>query len=199
MKRIIISLLLVMGCSVLAYAGDKTLSKSGVVDDEEIFLTEKLSTRYDTFIINDFPTDDAELENISADEKKELAEYRPRIVSNFTENVVKYVKKKTDFKTVLSNSPAKGKAVILEGRFTKFNAGQGAAKFWLGAFAPKGAKTNLSMEGKLKDAATGKVLATFKNTRSGNEGSVMGFMGKVFEIQAKDAGEEIAEFIGKLY
>jgi hypothetical protein len=199
MKRIIFSMLLVMSCTVFAYAEDKTLSKPGVVDDEEIFLTEKLSTQYDTLIIKDFPTEDAELENINADEKKELTEYRPRIVKNFTESVVKYVKKKTAFKTVESNSAAKGKAVILEGKFTKFNAGQGAAKFWLGAFAPKGAKTNLSMEGKLKDASTGKILATFKNTRSGSEGSALGFMGKVFEIQAKDAGEEIAEFIEKLY
>lgn len=199
MKRIICSLLLVISCTVLAYAGDKTLSKPGVVDEEEIFLTERLSTQYDTIIIKDFPTDDAELENINADEKKELAEYRPRIVKNFTESVLKYVKKKTGFKTVESNSATKRGAVILEGRFTKFNAGHGAAKVWLGVFAPSSAKTNLSMEGKLKDASTGKVLATFKNTRSGSEGGVIGFMGKVFEIQSKDAGEEIAEFIGKLY
>jgi hypothetical protein len=185
--------------AIPALAGDKTLGKPGVLNDEEILLSEKLSAQYDTFIVKDFPTDGAELENINADEKKELAEYRPSIVKNFTESVVKSVKKRTGFKTVMSNSGAKGKAVILEGKFVKFNAGQGAAKIWLGMFAPSSAKTNITIEGKLKDAKTGKVLATFKNTRSGSEGGNIGFMGKIFEIQAKDAGDEVAEFIEKLY
>jgi hypothetical protein len=199
MKKIISSLLLVMIWAVLVHAGDTTLSKPEVLGEEKVFLTEKLSTKYDTFIVKDFTTEGSEIVNMDKDEQDKLKEVRPEIVSTLTENIVKYVKKETDFKKVASNVAPTGKAVILEGKFTKFNAGQGAAKVFLGWFAPEGAKTNISVSGRLLDAKTGKELATFSDTRSGSEGGAVGFVGTVFKIQAKDEGEEIAKFVKKLY
>jgi hypothetical protein len=199
MKKIISSLLLVMIWAVLVHAGDTTLSKPEVLGEEKVFLTEKLSTKYDTFIVKDFTTEGSEIVNMDKDEQDKLKEVKPEIVSTLTENIVKYVKKETDFKKVASNVAPTGKAVILEGKFTKFNAGQGAAKVFLGWFAPEGAKTNISVSGRLLDAKTGKELATFSDTRSGSEGGAVGFVGTVFKIQAKDEGEEIAKFVKKLY
>jgi hypothetical protein len=199
MKKIISSLLLVMSWAVLVHAGDTTLSKPEVLGEEKVFLTEKLSTKYDTFIVKDFTTEGSEIVNMDKDEQDKLKEVKPEIVSTLTENIVKYVKKETDFKKVASNVAPTGKAVILEGKFTKFNAGQGAAKVFLGWFAPEGAKTNISVSGRLLDAKTGKELATFSDTRSGSEGGAVGFVGTVFKIQAKDEGEEIAKFVKKLY
>jgi hypothetical protein len=199
MKKIISSLLLVMSWAVLVHAGDTTLSKPEVLGEEKVFLTEKLSTKYDTFIVKDFTTEGSEIVNMDKDEQDKLKEVKPEIVSTLTENIVKYVQKDTDFKKVASNVAPTGKAVILEGKFTKFNAGQGAAKVFLGWFAPEGAKTNISVSGRLLDAKTGKELATFSDTRSGSEGGAIGFVGLVFKIQAKDEGEEIAKFVKKLY
>jgi hypothetical protein len=199
MKKVISSMLIVMSWTVLVHAGDKTLSKPDVLGEEKIFLTEKLSKSYDTFIVKDFTTDGAEIVNMDKDEQEKLKEVKPEIVSNLTENIVKYVKKKADFATVSSNVAPTGKAVILEGKFTRFNAGQGAAKVFLGMFAPESSKTNISVSGRLLDANTGKELATFSDTRSGNEGTSVGFVGIVYKIQAKDEGEEIAKFIKKLY
>jgi hypothetical protein len=188
-----------MSWVVLVHAGDTTLSKPEVLGEEKVFLTEKLSTKYDTFIVKDFTTEGSEIVNMDKDEQDKLKEVKPEIVSTLTENIVKYVKKETDFKKVASNVAPTGKAVILEGKFTKFNAGQGAAKVFLGWFAPEGAKTNISVSGRLLDAKTGKELATFSDTRSGSEGGAVGFVGTVFKIQAKDEGEEIAKFVKKLY
>ncbi|MFA7403101.1 MAG: DUF4410 domain-containing protein [Pelobacteraceae bacterium] len=199
MKKIISSLLLVVSCAVLAHAGDTTLSKPDVLGEEKIFLMEKMSTKYDTFIVKDFTTEGVEIANMDKDEQEKLKEVKPEIVSTLTENIVKYVKKNTDFKKVASNTSPTGKAVILEGKFTKFNAGHGAAKVFLGWMAPESTKTNISVTGRLIDAKTGKELATFSDTRSGSEGGSVGFVGIVFKIQAKDEGEEIAKFVKKLY
>jgi hypothetical protein len=199
MKRILVSALFVIFGAGSVYAGDKPLSKPNVLGEESVSITEKLSTQYDTFIVKDFTTEGAEIVNMDNDEKAKLDEVKKDIVKTLTENIVNYVKKETNFKTVSSNTAPSGKAVVLEGKFTKFNAGQGAAKIFLGWMAPQGAKTNISVSGRLIDAKSGKELANFSDTRSGGEGATMGFVGYVFQVQAKGEGEEIAHFVKKLY
>jgi hypothetical protein len=184
---------------VTVNAGDKPLPKPDVLGEESVTITERLSAQYDTFIVKDFSTEGAEIVNMDDDEKAKLAEVKSEIIMIMTENIVKYVKKDTQFKKVVSNMKPSGNAVILEGKFTKFNAGNGAAKIFLGHFAPTGAKTNITVSGRLLDAKTGKELASFSDTRSGGEGAQVGFVGYLFKVQAKDEGEEIANFVTKLY
>ncbi len=198
MKRVIGILMLIMGWVMVAHAGDSALSKPGVLGEENVFLTEKLSAKYDTFIVKDFPTSGAEIANMDKDEQARLKEVKPEITRALTESLVEQLKDRTKAR-VTTGKGTSGRAVIVEGKFTKFNAGHGAAKVFLGWMAPEGSKTNVSVTGKLIDAKTRKVLATFSDTRSGHEGSTIGFVGLVFKIQAKDEGEEIAKFIEKLY
>lgn len=199
MKRLATVVLLVMGWTVLAYAGDGSLAKPGVLGEETIFMTEKLSAKYDTLLVKDFTIDGAEIVSMDKDEQAKLREIKPDIVKTLSESIVMNVKNDTKFAKVVTKGAPSTRTVILEGKFTKFNAGQGAAKIFLGWMAPESAKTNISVSGRLIDGKSGKVLATFSDTRSGNEGSTLGFVGLVFKIQAKDEGEEIAKFIEKLY
>lgn len=198
MKKFMFAVLFCMGLAVSANAADNTLSKPDVLGQETIFLTEKLSAKYDTIIIRNFTTEGAEIANMDKDEQAKLREVKPEIVKILTESIVEHVKKDTKFK-VSTKGASSGRTVILEGKFTKFNAGHGAAKVMLGWMAPEGAKTNIAVSGRLIDARSGRELATFSDTRSGHEGSSIGFVGLVFKIQAKDEGEEIAKFIEKLY
>lgn len=199
MKGLVSVVLLVMSWTVLAQAGESTLPKPGVLGEETVFLTEKLSARYDGIIVRDFAVEGAEIVNMDKDEQAKLREVKPEIVKTLTESIVKALKGETRFARVSSKGGAAAKTVILEGKFTRFNAGHGAAKVFLGWMAPESAKTNISVSGRLIDARSGKELATFSDTRSGHEGGAIGFVGLVFKIQAKDQGEEIAKFIGKLY
>lgn len=199
MKKLVLSILLVVGWTVFAHAGDGTLSKPGVLGEENIFLTERLSAKYDSIIIRDFVIDGAEIVSMDKDEQAKLKEIKPDIVKTLSESIVRKVKSDTRFARVSTKGASSGRTVILEGKFTKFNAGQGAAKIFLGWMAPESAKTNISVSGRLIDARSGKELATFSDTRSGHEGTALGFVGLVFKIQAKDEGEEIAKFIEKLY
>ncbi len=202
MKR----MLMVLGATVtltltgagMVFAEDKPLSKPEVLGEETIFTAERLA-KYDTVIVKDFSTEGAEFVNLDDEEKKMVADITPEIVKNLTDSTVKYLKKSGKFKSVKGNAAPTGKAIVVEGKFTRFNGGIGAAKFFLGFMAPEGAKTNISVSGRLLDAKTGKELAKFNDTRSGGEGGGLGRIKGVMPVQATDEGEEIANFIEKLY
>lgn len=179
-------------------AEDTPLPKPEVLGEETIFTSERLA-KYDTVIVKDFSTAGAEFVNLDDDEKKVVAEITPEIVKNLTDSAIKYLKKSGKFKTVKGNASPTGKAIVIEGTFTRFNGGIGAAKFFLGFMAPEGAKTNISVAGRVLDAKTGKELARFADTRSGGEGGGLGRIKGVMPVQATDEGEEIANFIEKLY
>ena len=70
-----------------------------------------------------------------------------------------------------------------------------------GVMAPKGVKTNISIDAELVDATTGKVLVKIKDVRSGGEGTTLGSsnMTRAFVVQAEDEGEELAEFIKEIF
>jgi hypothetical protein len=185
-------------CNAFPVFARDTLPSPDVLGKESIFTSERLSA-YDTIVVTAFSTEGAELANLDDEEKKIVEEIKPTIVKNLKESLVKYLKKEGKFKNVLANGTPKGKAIIVEGKFTKFNGGIGAAKFFLGWMAPEGGKTNISVSGHLIDAKTGKELATFSDTRSGGEGGGLGRIRGVMPVQATDEGEEIANFIYKLY
>lgn len=203
MQRIftLFTLLLVLATTPTMLLAADTLAKPGKFDEEEILISERLGTKYETIVVKDYSTKGAEIDNIDAEEKKMLADAEGDIVKALTESTVKYLKKETKFKKVETNSATRTKAVVLQGKITKFNGGVGAAKWFLGFMAPKSTKTNISIEAELVDAESGKVLVKIKDVRSGGEGNTLGSsnMTKAFIVQAKDEGEELAEFIKEIY
>lgn len=189
-------LLLTAGAALAA----DTLSKPGKFDEEDIITSERLG-KFEHVVVKDFVIDGAELVNMDEDEKKLFEEGKKDIVRTFTESIVKNLKDKTKFKSVEANKSAKGKTLLIKGKFYQFNGGNGAAKFFLGFMAPKSAKTNIGIEAELIDAASGKPVAKIKDIRAGGEGASAAsrFIVKVFKIQADDEGSELAEFIEELY
>jgi hypothetical protein len=185
-------------CGSLAVFARDTLPTPAVLGKESIFTAQRLGA-YDTIVVREFSTVGAELANLNDEEKKIVEEIKPAIVRNLKESLVKNLKKEGKFRNVLASGEPKGKAIIVEGKFTRFNGGAGAAKFFLGWMAPGSGKTNISVTGRLVDARTGKELATFSDTRSGGEGGGLGRIRGVMPVQATDEGEEIANFIHKLY
>jgi curli biogenesis system outer membrane secretion channel CsgG len=202
MKKLFFPLLFAVLISVAgaAYSAD-SLPKPGKFDEEQIFTSERLGTKYTTIVVQDYSTEGAEIANIDEGEKKMLDDDKKNIVSALTESTVKHLKQAGRFKIVESNTSPKGNALILRGKFTKFNGGVGASKWFLGFMAPKSTKTNISIEAELVDASTKTVLAKIKDIRSGSEGNTLGSgnMTKAFIIQARDEGEELAGFIEDLY
>lgn len=200
MNKVLCSLFIAifLGSSPFAFAEQKPLDKPGVLGEETIYTSQRLSA-YSTIIIKDFDVSKAEFENINDEEKRDLEPILGSLPKIISSNFVNELKSKNRFKNVLSNSNKKENAVILEGKITKLSGGHGGAKFFLGWMAPQSAKTHIATSGRLIDAKTGKELAIFSDVKAGATGGAMGFIKEVLVNLAGDEGRDIAEFVGNLY
>ena len=198
MKRFTLVLLfsLLLPVTFLFAADEKLLPAPDVLSEEVISTSTKLSA-YDTIVIRDFTTEGAEYSNIDADEKVKVEAMKPMLVKGLTDSLEMELKKRKLFKDIVKNGEPKGKAVIVEGSFVEFNAGNRAVRFWVGFGA---GKTYLKVKGRLVDAQTGKELAIFVDRETGYKGSMTleNFEG-LFPSQALSIGENLAQFIQKLY
>lgn len=180
----------------LVMAGD-TLPKPEVLTEETINLTEKLSKNYDTLVIKDFTAEGAEYERVDAEERAKIDKMQPMLVSNIALSLEGELKSKKLFKNIVKNGAPTGKAVILEGKFVEYNAGSRAMKFFVGFGA---GKAYLRVKGCLVDAKTGAELALFEDRETGYRGSMtMESFEDLFPHQAKSIGENLSQFIEKLY
>jgi len=195
----VLSLLLVpclVAVASLAFADEKPLAKPGILNEEAVMTSQRLST-YETIVIKDFSTDGVVYDRISDEEKIKVDSMKPLIVKNLTLSTEMELKNKKLFKNVVLNSDAKEKAVILVGNFTEFNGGSRAMRFFVGFGA---GRTYLKVKGHLVDAQSGKELASFEDLESGFKGAnTMESLDELFPEQARSLGEHIVEFIEKLY
>jgi hypothetical protein len=199
MQRLFTLLLLVLTITVspLTVFGADTLPKPEALSEETIFITEKLSANYDTIIIKDFSTEGAEYSRVDDEEKAKITNMTPMLLSNIALTLEGELKGKKLFKKIIKNGSPTGKAVILEGQISEFNAGSRALKFWVGFGA---GKAYLKFKGRLLDAATGKELANFEDRETGYRGAMsMESYEDLFPHQAKSIGENLAKFLEKLY
>jgi hypothetical protein len=195
--RVLLSAAIItLGFTGTVLAGD-TLSKPGVLSEESISLTEKLSSKYDTIVIRDYTTDKAEYNNVDDKERAVIDKMTPSLVRTIGDSLEADLKEKKLFKKVVRNGKPSGRAVILEGSIAEFNAGSKALKWFVGYGA---GKVYLKGKGRLIDAQSGKELASYEDRETGYLGSMttMSF-DDVFPIQAKSMGESLAKFIEKLY
>lgn len=180
----------------MAYAAD-TLPKPEALSEETIYLTEKLSTNYDTLVIKDFTADKAEYSSVNDEERGVIEKMKPNLVRTISDTLEADLKAKKIFKHIVKNGKPTGKAVILEGELTEFNAGSKALKFFVGFGA---GKAYLKSKGRLVDASTGKELSVFEDRETGYLGSMsMMSYDDLFPHQAKGMGENLAKFLETLY
>ncbi len=180
----------------MAVADEKPLPKPGVLNEEAVMTSQRLSG-YETIVIKDFSTDKATYERIDEEERPRVEALKPLIVKNLTLSLEAEMKKRKLFKNVVTNAEVKERAVIVEGMFTEFNGGSRALRFWVGFGA---GKTYLKVKGRLVDAQSGSELATFEDQETGYKGvASLESLDDLFPHQAKSLGENIGEFIQQLY
>jgi uncharacterized 2Fe-2S/4Fe-4S cluster protein (DUF4445 family) len=198
MKKVL-SLLLVpclVAVASMAFADEKPLDKPGILNEEAVMTSQRLST-YDTIVIKDFSTDGVVYDRINDEEKLKVDSMKSLIVKNLTLSLEMELKNKKLFKNIVLNGDAKEKGVILEGNFTEFNGGSRAMRFFVGFGA---GRTYLKVKGHLVDAQSGKELASFEDIESGFKGAnTMESLDELFPEQARGLGEHIVEYLEKLY
>jgi hypothetical protein len=194
--KLLLPAMFLMSFVSIASAEETALPKPGVLNEEAVMTSQRLST-YDTLVIKDFSTDGVVYDRIDDEEKPKVDAMKPLIVKNLTLSIEMEMKKRKLFKNVVLNSDAKENAVILEGNFTEFNGGSRALRFWVGMGA---GKTYLKVKGRLIDGQSGKELATFEDQETGFKGMAsMESFEDLFPHQAQSLGEHVGEFIEKLY
>jgi len=197
MKKLLVAILMLVICASYASAGDPPLPKPEALSEETIYLTQKLSTNYDTLLIKEFSTDGVELSNANDEEKAKIQQMIPLLKSNITLTLEGELKSKKIFNTIEKNGTATGKVVILEGGFSEFNAGSRALKFFVGFGA---GKAYIKFKGRLVDGTSGKELASFEDRETGYRGSMsLESYEDLFPHQAKSIGENLSRFLEKLY
>lgn len=199
MKSLVFMMAVMLAFTVSAfsvYAGE-TLPRPEALSEETIYLTEQLSKNYDTLVIKDFSADGAEYSRVNDEEKAKIGQMLPLLKANIVLTLESELKAKKIFKNIVKNGTPNGKAVILEGSFSEFNAGSRALKFFVGFGS---GKVYIKFKGRLVDAATGKELAIFEDRETGFRGSMqMESYKDLFPHQAKSIGENLARFLEKLY
>jgi len=193
---LVMSLVLITAGAQIARSDESPLPKPDVLTEEAIFTSQKLSA-YDTLIIRDFTTDGAEYSRVDEEEKVKIEAMKPLLIKMISESLAMQLKARKLFNNVVINGEPEGNAVILEGAITEFNAGSRALKFFVGFGA---GKAYLLVKGRLVDAQTGRELATFGDRETGYRGAVgMESYEDLFPHQAKSLGENISQFVEKLY
>lgn len=193
----LISLILALIATPAFLLAADTLPKPEALSEETINITEKLSQNYDTIVIKEFAVEGAEYSRVDDEERAKITTMTPMLLSNISLTLEGELKNKKLFKNIVKNGKPTGKAVILEGQISEFNAGSRALKFFVGFGA---GKAYLKFKGKLLDAATGKELATFEDRETGYRGAVgMESYEDLFPHQAKSIGQNLAQFLEKLY
>ncbi len=175
----------------------ETLPRPGMLSDETIYLTEKLSKNYDTIVIKDYTADKAEYSFVDDKERAVIDKMTPNLIKSIGDSLEAELKSRKLFSKVVRNGKPTGKAVILEGSIIEFNAGSKALKWFIGYGA---GKVYLKGKGHMIDAQSGKELVAYEDRETGYLGSmtVMSF-DDVFPIQARSMGENLAKFIEKIY
>ncbi len=195
MKKTLLALFLVFVTSSMALSAT-TLPKPEALSEETIYLTEKISANYDTLVIKDFSAEGAEYSRVDEEEKAGIIKMMPMLMNNIAETMTAELKAKGIFKNIVRNSSPTGKQIILEGKFSEFNAGSKALKMFVGFGA---GKAYLKFKGRFVDAS-GKELATFEDRETGYLGSMSALSYDVlFPNQAKSIGENLAKFLITLY
>jgi hypothetical protein len=195
MKKLLLSVCLLFYCASVATAGGQPLQKPDTLNQETIYLTQKISSNYVTLLIIDFSSEGVEYRNANDEEKSKIQQMLPQLKSNITQSLEGELKSKKNFSTIVLNGAASGKVLILDGRFSEFNVGSPALKFF-GA-----GKACIKYKGKLIDGATGKDLALFEDLETGLSDSMSSSdsFEDLFPHQSNNIGKKLAIFLEKLF
>ncbi len=196
MKKLFLASLL----SLVAVSGVRAQETSppSTLGNQTVFASIPLS-KYEPLIIRDFDIEGAKISNVppeDADQVKRFNSIKAEMVKALTDDLIAKIKAKGIVKEVLSATEVTGttkNAVILEGRFTAVDAGRRGLRMYIGFSGVAAA----SIEGRLLDASTGAVLASFSHSRSASLG--MAGSKRVLLQVTDDLADDLAAFIGKLY
>ncbi len=190
-KMLLIMAVVALLTPINALAGMKA---PGVLDKEDVMTDESLA-KYKSIGIKIFTTDNVEYNNVDSDEKRQLKNY----FKDWQKLLARTIKNELNGGNVTAfiidpdGKNADKADMIIEGEFTQVNMGSAFSRVFWGFGA---GQAGVTVKGKLVDAKTGKVLATFQHEST--SGLQNGDKWQMVENRVAATGDKIAEFVQKL-
>ncbi len=190
-KMLLIMAVVALLTPINALAGMKA---PGVLDKEDVMTDESLA-KYKSIGIKMFTTDNIEYNNVDSDEKRQLKNY----FKDWQKLLARTIKNELNGGNVTAfiidpdGKNADKADMIIEGEFTQVNMGSAFSRVFWGFGA---GQAGITVKGKLVDAKTGKVLATFQHEST--SGLQNGDKWQMVENRVEATGDKIVEFVQKL-
>jgi hypothetical protein len=187
-------LVTLFGCAGPKPAGTP-LEAPGQLKSEELKTTERFR-KYNSIGIRAFSTEDVLFSSTNAEERPEMEAFAKSANQYLSKGLFREMKKRDYYKkygAVDSDAEAKEYDLIIEGKFTEFDRGNAAARFW-----GVGGLARASVTGTMKETATGKVVAKFGDYKVSGSSGVGGSM-NLLENCVEEIGGNISDFLRDVY
>lgn len=173
--------------------GAKEVSRGKKVLGKETINTKENLSKYSTIVLKNFSIEDAKIHK-----DMDVQIYAKKLPENLSNMISEYLKEMNLFKKIVRYEEGKSyeNAIVLEGKFTKVTPGSTAAKIIVGFGA---GTSTVGAEGKVKDAKTGNVLASFEHNRHSPFSAAPGRPEYILDADAKNLAKDIVKFLQKLY
>ncbi len=148
---------------------------------------------YSTLIVRDISTEGARVSNVPPDVEGKFALIRQKMVDALADDLVAQLKETfPNVRRAGEKGRDTGKDAIVEGKFTAIDAGRRGLRMWIGFSGTASA----TLQAKVVDGASGKVLAVFEQEHS----APLGWAGseKVLLQICHQLTGDLVEFVKKL-
>ena len=181
------------GCAGPKAAGTP-LEAPGQLKSEELKTTERFR-KYNSIGIRAFSTEDVLFSSTNSEERPEMEAFAKTanqyLFKGFFGEMKKIYYKK--YGSVDNDEEAKDYDLIIEGKFTEFDRGNAAARFW-----GVGGLASARVTGTMKETATGKVVAKFGDYKVAGSSGVGGSI-NLLENCVEEIGGNLSDFLRDVY
>jgi len=175
-------------------AASTPLEAPDQLKSEELKTTERFR-KYNSIGIRAFSTEDVIFSSTNAEERPEMEAFAKTANQFLTKGFFGEMKENyyKKYGSVDSDDEAKEYDLIIEGKFTEFDRGNAAARFW-----GVGGLARVSVTGTMKETATGKVVAKFGDYKVAGSSGVGGSM-SLLENCVDEIGGNLSDFLRDVY
>lgn len=179
---------------LLIPAVSNSKSSPDVLDKEDVKTSEGLA-KYKVVGIREFSFEDMSYDNVDDDEKRQLKREMPEYQRDLARALKDELEDAGFDAYIIKDDGDESRAdMIIEGEFTTINLGSAAARFIFGFGA---GQCGVATKGKLVDAKSGDVLASFEHeTTSGLDDRYDKY--QMVGREVDDMAADIGEFVDKL-
>ncbi len=175
-------------------AASAPLEAPGQLKSEELRTTERFR-KYNSIGLRLFSTEDVSFSSTNSEERPEMEAFAKTANQFLSKGFLREMKKNhyKKYGSVDSDDEAKNYDLIIEGKFTEFDRGNAAKRFW-----GVGGLAMARITGTMIETSTGKVVAKFSDYKDAGSSGVGGSI-HLLENCVEEIGGNLSDFLRDCY